>query len=157
MRIWITTVGTSVFAVVNPLWAACILEDFVPERVHFLKNEKVEGNVALVKDWMAKILECYGVEPDFREHYGDEEDMDAFADTFRSIVESEVGNEIAIDMTPGRKFMSACSMATGLKYKVSKLYYLHLYNAIYQERPFVLIPFNQQKLVNVLECVEEVY
>ncbi|MEM3594406.1 MAG: hypothetical protein QXS27_06735, partial [Candidatus Jordarchaeaceae archaeon] len=60
------------------------------------------------------------------------------------------GNEVAVDMTPGRKFMSACAMAAGQKYGAAKLYYLHLYNLAYQEKPFVLIPFNQQKLINVL-------
>ncbi len=150
MKVWITTVGTSVFAVVNPVWAACILDGFVPERVHLLKNEKIEGNVQTVKNWLTSILECFGVRPEFHEHDADEDNMDSFARTLISVVKSEVGNEVAVDMTPGRKFMSACAMAAGQKFRVSKLYYLHLYNLAYQEKPLILIPFNQQKLINVL-------
>nr|MDO8080120.1 hypothetical protein [Candidatus Freyarchaeota archaeon] len=162
MRVWVTTVGSSVFAVVNPLWAACIRDGFVPGRVHLLKNRKVERNVAPVKDWVARVLECYDVKPVFEEHDCDEEDMDAFAKVFIGVVRSEAGNEIAVDMTPGRKFMSACAMAVamadrGQKFNVSKLYYLYLFNAAYQDRPYILIPFNQQRLVNVLECVREGY
>jgi len=151
---------TSIFAVVNPIWAACIRDGFVPERIHLLKNRKVERNVEPVKDWLNRILESYDVKPDFQEHDCDEENMDAFAKIFIGVARSEAGNEIAIGMTPGRKFMSACAIAVamadrGQKFNVSKLYYLYLFNNAYQDRPYTLVPFNQQRLVNVLECVKE--
>jgi len=151
VKVWITTVGTSVFAVVNPLWAACIHDGFAPERIHLLKNTRVEHNVPEVRAWLTRILKCYGVEPEFVEHEGDEDDMSAFARLLRGVVESEKGNEIAIDMTPGRKFMSAYAMFAGLMFGVSKVYYLHLYDLTYQNQAYVLIPFNHQKLVNVLD------
>jgi len=155
VKVWITAIGTSVFAVVNPLWAACILDRFVPSRVHLLKNSRVEHNVPEVRDWMTRILNTNGVEPEFVEHEGDEDNMSAFADLLREVIRSEVGNEVAIDMTPGRKFMSACAMAAGVKIGVSKLYYLHLYETAYQNKPFVLIPLSHQRLVNVLDYVRE--
>ena len=90
---------SAVLAVVNPVWAACILNEFVPERVHLLKNEKIEGNVQTVKNWLTSILECFGVCPEFYEHDADEDNMDSFARTLISVVKSEVGNEVAVDKT----------------------------------------------------------
>lgn len=157
MRVWITTVGENPFAVINTLWAACILEgeEFRPEKVHLIQNERVKENAGTVKNYIKRILGTYGINVKFEDHEVDEEDIDGFAELFGSIVESERDNEVAIDMTPGRKFMSAYAMVTGFKYGVSKLYYLHLYDSSYQNRAFVLIPFNKQRLINLLEYGRE--
>ncbi len=157
MRVWITTVGENPFAVINTLWAACILEgeEFMPGKVHLIQNQKVKRNAEIVKAYVRRILGTYGISAEFEDHEVDEEDIDGFAKLFRSVVESEKGNEVAIDMTPGRKFMSAYAMMVGFEYCVSKLYYLHLYDSSYQNRPFVLIPFNQQRLINLLEYGRE--
>nr|MDO8080268.1 hypothetical protein [Candidatus Freyarchaeota archaeon] len=160
MRVWITTIGESRFAVINPVWAACVYgkESFIPERVHLFKNRRVEHNVAPVKEWITRILKPYGIdagkEDFFQVHDADEDDIDGFAVAFRGVVEAEagVGNEVAIDITPGRKFMSAYAMLVGKECKVRKIYYLHLYNiSDYRDKAFILIPLDQQNLINLLE------
>jgi len=154
MRVWITTVGESAFAVVNTIWAACVFDGFVPECVHLFQNLRVRDNVGKVKDWVKIILGSFGVNVVFVDHDVDEDDIDGFASEFRSVVDSERerGSVVAIDMTPGRKFMSAYAMVVGFECGVDKLYYLHLYDSSYQDRDFVLIPFVKQRLVNLLEC-----
>jgi hypothetical protein len=153
VNVWITTIGTSPFAVVNPFWAACVLDNYVATRIHLLRSAATESNSAQARDWISRILKCYGVIPAFVEHSLDEENMDAFATEFCRVLKSEAGSNIAIDMTPGRKYMSAIALLAGQKLGANRVYYLHLYDASYQDLPFVLIPFNQVRLVNVLDVV----
>lgn len=158
MRVWVTVVGRSRFAVINTVWSACIWDSFVPQCVHLVKNTLVEDNVKAVREWVKKILSVYGVpSPSFEEHDSDEDDMNSFADILRNVVQNVVseGNEVAVDITPGRKFMSAFAMILGQKFRVPKLYYLHLYDPSYVDKPFVLIPFNLQKLVNLAELLDK--
>lgn len=48
-------------------------------------------------------------------------------------------DEVAIDITPGRKFMTAIAFAVGMRYDASHVYYLYLderqYGLLYPEIP----------------------
>lgn len=153
MRVWITNVDRrSPFATINPIWAACLLRKFVPEKVVLIKNELVEENTAFAKHWIERIIEECGVKPVFEEQLASEDDLNAYATTLTRIIQGELkDNEVALDITPGRKFMSACMMSAGLKFKVARLYYLHLADYSYMDLPFVLIPFHLQRLKDVRE------
>lgn len=158
MKVWISTVGWSNFAVINPVWAACFGGDFIPEKVILLNNSKenktIEGNLAFVKDYITRVLTEYGVENPIIEGVdASEDDIDAYTKNFRRTVKEYRGDEVAIDMTPGRKFMSSIAMAVAmnnLKF-VKRLYYLQLWGREYQNLPFIKIPFKNQRLINVLK------
>jgi len=159
MRVWITTVGWSTFAVINPVWAACFNGDFIPEKVILLnnayKNKKIEGNLKIVVEWLERILRGYSVKyPLIKPCDADEDDIMEFGQIFEGILQEHQTHEVAIDMTPGRKFMSGIAMALGFKeeYKsfVKHLYYLHLWSFDYQNYPFIEIPLKMQKLIDML-------
>lgn len=160
MRIWITTVGWSTFAVINPLWAACFYQYFIPEKVILLNNGEqdntIKNNLEIVKTWQNRILIEYGIEkPIIEAIAADEDDVAGFADMFKKIIKKYKQHELAIDMTPGRKFMSSIAMSSAIKNKsfVKKLYYLHLWGIAYQNQPFIKIPFKNQKLIDILELL----
>ncbi|HID26950.1 MAG TPA: hypothetical protein EYP22_03835 [Methanosarcinales archaeon] len=154
MKIWLTTIGMSTFAVVNTLWAACKQDNYIPQRVYLVKNDIVEskGKVKEVLDWMKRILKEYDVDAEFVFIDADENNFKEFAKKIREAVRKEKldDNEIAIDMTPGRKFMSAFSMYLGLgkdvKYHADLVYYLHLIDMSYKDYPYMQIPMHLQKL-----------
>ncbi len=156
MKVWITIVGKSPFAVINPIWIACKSGEFIPEKVYLIWNDAVKGEKEMVVKAIKVILKNYGVpEPEIiaddstKVH---EEDFRRLAELLLSIRRKELreGNEIAIDMTPGRKFMSAIAMFMGvaksLKDKVHRVYYLHLSDQRYLNYPLILIPHKLQKL-----------
>ncbi|MHA1327661.1 MAG: hypothetical protein ACTSRH_10125 [Promethearchaeota archaeon] len=160
MRIWITTVGWSYFAVINTLWAACFMEKdaFIPEKVILLnngkQNEEIRQNVGIVENWIKKILRQYEVEDVIIEKVDiKENDIKGFHNILRSLIEKHSNDTIAIDMTPGRKYMSSIAMGLALASKsvVNKLYYLHLEKQEYQDRPLMRIPLAFQSLINILE------
>jgi len=157
MRVWITTVGKSPFAVVNPIWMVCRRGEFIPERVYLIWNEAVADVKKAVENNVRVILRNYGV--DEPEIIADEsvkvreDDFKRFKEILKRICDKELdeGNEVAIDMTPGRKFMSALSMGLGFRKNkpVHRVYYLHLADQRYQGEPLIKIPFALQKLYDM--------
>ncbi len=117
MNVWITTAGSSPFAVINTLWAACELDGYVPEKVYIVANEKVENEVKIVHEWIGRILKGYGSTAIIERIHADEVDFTNFSRILSTCIteEKKKGNQVAVDMTPGRKFMSAFSMFNGLK------------------------------------------
>lgn len=159
MNVWITTVGTSSFAVINTLWAACELEGYVPQKVYIVANGKVENEVKVVNDWIERILKGYGSAAIIERIHADEVDFMNFSRILSNCIteEKKKGNQVAIDMTPGRKFMSAFSMFNGLaKDGADRVYYLHLSDVIkYKNRSFIEIPANEQKLYDMKKVLLE--
>lgn len=153
MNVWITTVGSSPFAVINTLWAACELEKYVPEKVYLVANGKVENEVKVVTEWIQRIIKAYGAVANIERIHADEVDFMNFSRLLSSCIteEKKKGNEVAVDMTPGRKFMSAFSMFNGLAENgADRVYYLHLNDVtIYKNHSFIEIPANEQKLYDL--------
>ncbi len=158
MKVWISTVGWSSFAVINPLWAACFLEEekFIPDKVILLNNqdqdEIVKKNYPIVESWLKTILIEYGIEnPIINSVEANENSMKEYFETFKKVYEEHEKDNVAIDMTPGRKFMSGIAMwlASQPNSNIEKLYYLQLWGQEYQNLPFIKIPLIKQKLINV--------
>lgn len=163
MKVWITTVGKSPFAVINPIWMVCRKGEFIPERVYLIWNNAVMDIKKAVEGSIKIILKNYGVsEPEIIADESvkvREDDFKRFKEVLRDICNKELeeGNEVAIDMTPGRKFMSALSMALGFRKlnPVHRVYYLHLIDQRYQNKPLILIPFALQKLYDMRRELRE--
>ncbi|EHP84224.1 hypothetical protein [Methanotorris formicicus] len=157
MKVWITTIGSSPYAVFSTLWFAVVKDSFIPNKIYLLWNNKVEKNKETLKNYIETLSKAYNINIQINEDYKvNEEDFKTFANALKEIIikEKKEGNEIAIDMTPGRKFMSAFSMFAGLegvsdgknKYKCDRVYYLHLRDMGYINYPLFLIPLSLQEL-----------
>lgn len=153
MNSWITVIGSSPFAVINTIWAACKIDGYVPDKVLFIVNEQLgPGPVNTAKRWVREILKEYGVkEPIFEEIDVPETDFSDLKAAFEgNISEFKMDGSVAVDMTPGRKYMSAIAMHTGLEIGADHVYYLHLSDNRYQNKPFPLIPLHRQRLVDMV-------
>jgi len=151
-KTWITIVGSSPFAVINTAWAACRVEDYVPERVVLITNSQLKpGDVSTVRHWLGVMLKEYGIEsPEFVEISVEESDFSGIMGAFvKAIGEASQKGEVAIDMTPGRKYMSAIAMYSGILNDVDHIYYLHLLDNSYQNSPYSLIPLCKNRLSDI--------
>lgn len=154
MKTWISIIGSSPFAVINTMWAACKLDNYVPERVLFIVNRNLkEKDTKTVYWWTKELLRGYGVEdPIFEEKIVEEDDFGDIEDVFRHNISSlKQEGAVAVDITPGRKYMSAIAMHCGLAGGASHVYYLHLKDFDYQNSPFPLIPIQKQRLIDMKE------
>lgn len=156
MNVWISMIGFSPFAVINTLWAACSQdnENYVPNKVFFLVNKNLKSeNITRVHVWVTELLKAYGIADPVLENVEiEEDDFEGIEKTISSLIEQSLkeGN-VAIDITPGRKFMSAIAMYSGIKKNARHVYYLHLKEQKYENEPFPLIPMPFQKLIDLKE------
>ncbi|MFO8052126.1 MAG: hypothetical protein R6V01_10595 [Thermoplasmatota archaeon] len=144
MRAWITTVGPSPFAVINTFWAAVERDRWIPERIHLVYNEETKHFLVGICTVMKSIvMEHEGRDPDIFCMNIEEDDLEGIFQTYRSIIrkERDLGNGIAIDITPGRKYMSAFSLYAGLKDgTIERIYYIHIRGRKFMNQPYPLIP-----------------
>lgn len=155
IRTWITTIGQSENAITSPLWAACKLDGYVPDRVVLMDpgGEGVDRNA--LKASVAHILRAYGVgSPEVLIEPVDDKDFASFKEKLRELVD-DIEGEVAVDITPGRRLMAAFAMEVGLHKgdKVKKIYYLPLGDRRYYEKPFMLIPARMHNFTEVKELL----
>jgi hypothetical protein len=126
---WITTSSTRIESVVNPLIAACD-EGYVPDRLYYLTTPQVDEQMKKVQELAKDVVDTYdGDELEIKstklDSEVDFESIHSHVATAIETIRAEDG-EVAVDITPGRKFMTAIAFATGMRYDADHVYYLYL-------------------------------
>ena len=139
---WITTMSTHLEAVVNPLAAAC--EDgYLPDELYVLKNPTIGDRFDRITAMMERVvIEYDGDEPTLSvTNLDDETDFHDIVDHFREPI-GKLGDEdtAAVDVTPGRKFMSAIAFQAGIQYDADHVFYLYLSDSQFYDRLYPDVP-----------------
>ncbi|MEF8771993.1 hypothetical protein [Halodesulfurarchaeum sp.] len=155
-RIWITNGSTSIAPVVNPLAAACH-DGYVPNTIYILENPLISKVTELVTTMMKTIVTAAGGdEPEITvEQIDDEVDFDAIISYLQDAIATGEGvdREVAVDVTPGRKFWSIISFQVGISKDVDHLFYIHLETGEYFGQVFPEIP---RTAINLIDFTEEI-
>lgn len=155
-RIWITNGSTSIAPVVNPLAAACH-DGYVPNTIYILENPLISDVTESVVTMMKTIVTAAGGdEPEITvEQIDDEVDFDSIISYLQNAIEShkEEATEVAVDVTPGRKFWSIISFQVGITQDVDHLYYIHLETGEYFGQVYPEIP---RTAINLIDFTEEI-
>lgn len=126
---WVTTSSNHVEAMVNSLTAACH-EGFIPDALYLMENPGVADEVDQALNLMTTIVTAYGGdEPAINVTTLEQEtEFDHIHSHVKDAIETvhDDGGAVAVDITPGRKFMSAIAFATGMRYDADHVYYFHL-------------------------------
>ena len=150
---WITNGTTTLEAMVNPINAACD-EGFVPDRLYMIENPKVTDEVARAVDLATEIVDTYGTdELDIRMTSIESElNFDRLYTHTKEAIEEvhEDNGEVAVDFTPGRKFMSALAFATGMRNDADHVYYFYLEDSP-RGRIYPSIPRTKSRLYDFTE------
>ncbi len=131
MKAYVTTVGTSPEAVFNSLWYLVEAYDWAPDKVYLLWNDGVLEQLETVKKLIKKLSEAYGISINVHAGEGmkfDEDNPVEFRDKVGSLIGllKDEGHEVVVDITPGRKFMSALLLGAAMAKKADDVTYLHL-------------------------------
>ncbi|MEI6796678.1 MAG: hypothetical protein WCK39_07420 [Methanomassiliicoccales archaeon] len=145
MRVLITMLGPSVWAVANAFWSSIRDHGYLPECVYLLCTDK-GGNCAVAMQMIAATLEEYDVEPDVRAVEVDEESVLEVRDRVAAILdeESKHGNTVALDVTPGRKGTALGAMLAGGK-RYEHIFYLYISSLDNANRPYLMVPAIRQR------------
>lgn len=153
-KAWITTSSPHIRAVVNPINAACHT-GFVPDTVYVLENPGVEKEIALALELATEVIEAYGKSsPEINVTTIESEvEFDLIHAHIRDAIEAvkEEGGEIAVDITPGRKFMSAIAFTAGIRYGADHVYYFYLTGSDHYGQSFPDIPRSAVRLYDFTE------
>jgi len=147
-QVWISSGSTTIEAMVNPIAAACvgdgIEEPFIPDTVYFLSNPGLDDSIDVAGDLVQTLLEQHGVdEPEIKVSVIDHEtEFDAIVGHYRGAIETarDAGAQIAVDVTPGRKFMSVIAFNAGTTFGVDHIFYFYLKSSEYYSRIYPDIP-----------------
>lgn len=129
---WIRTSSTNVEAIINPLNAACNA-GFVPDDLNLLENPGVTEEIDQALEMIDVIIDAYGgEEPDIHlTSLEADTEFDRIHEYIRVTIEEvdDEGGEVAVDIRPGRKFMSAIAFAAGIRYGADHVHYLYLHSS----------------------------
>jgi len=151
---WLTTMSTNLEAVINPLAAAC--EDgFVPDELHVLENPGVTDQFDDITSMMERVVIEYGGDaPELSATRLDEEtDFQRIVEHFREPISRlhDDGGTAAVDVTPGRKFMSAIAFQAGMQFEADHVYYLYISNNRFYGRLYPDVPRPMTEFIDFTE------
>ena len=145
--------GISKWPVLNSLWAAICCKGFVPDKIYLFATRGREQEAQALAPWIRILLDSYGkkVEPILREI--DEGDFASSGRKITAVMEEERGlaNEVAIDITPGRKAIISSALLSAWQKQVDHVFYLYLEDMRNASNPYPMIPFHLQHFVDLKE------
>ena len=160
-NVWVSSGSTTVEAMVNPIAAACAGDGldtaFVPDTVYFLDNPGLGDALSDTKVLTRTLLEQYGVEsPTIKTgHVDHETDFQGIASHFqRAITDArDASANVAVDVTPGRKFMSVIAFNAGMTYDADHIFYFYLESSEYFSKIYPEIPRTAARLYDFTEIL----
>lgn len=153
--IWVTNGTPTMPGILNPLTAACD-QGYVPDEVWVLSNPGVANYVAKATDKFEVIINAYDGDADVTVHDLEREtDFSGIIDFYRSTIQAarEDNDTIAVDVTPGRKFMSAIAFQAGFKFDADHVFYFHRRSGAYYGQYYAEIPRTAADLIDFTEVL----
>lgn len=152
-QFWLTCGSPTTEGMVNPLIAAC-QRGYIPTEVRVLTNEGVQQDVDKALNIAETVIRSYGGKAGFDTWHLDRETdfKDIVAYYRESIAEARSRDAtVAIDFTPGRKFMSAIAFQAGMQFKADHVFYFYRNGRAYQGDYLPEIPRTAYELIDFTE------
>jgi len=150
-RAWVTSMSPNVEAVANPLAAACE-SGYVPDEIYILGNPGLSSYLDSVTSVLERIVVEYGSKtPEITvTNLDNETEFGRIVEHYRTPVLSahETDGTVAVDVTPGRKFMSAIAFQAGIQYDADHVFYLYLSEGQFYGRIFPDVPNQALDLID---------
>ena len=144
----------NVEAVANPLATACE-SGYVPDEIYILENPGLSDYLDRVTSMLERVIIEYGNEqPEIAvTSLGSETEFERIVEHYRApVLEARETDKVAaVDVTPGRKFMSAIAFQAGIKYDAEHVFYLYLPEGQFYGRIFPDVPNRALDLIDFQE------
>jgi hypothetical protein len=153
-KVYITMTGVSRWPVLNGLWAA-MCRGYVPDRLYLFVTQGRERDGEVLTGWMRLVARSYGKELDIVSEKIEEGDFLSSGRKITAAMERErnAGNEVAIDITPGRKAVISSALISAWQKQVDHVFYLYLEDMRNASNPYPMIPYQLQHFVDLKEEV----
>ncbi|MEW5748854.1 MAG: hypothetical protein AB1793_08755 [Candidatus Thermoplasmatota archaeon] len=153
-KVYITMTGVSRWPVLNGLWAA-MCRGYVPDRLYLFVTQGRERDGEALTGWVKLVARSYGKELEVVSERIEEGDFLSSGKRITAAMERErsAGNEVAIDITPGRKAVISSALISAWQKQVDHVFYLYLEDMRNASNPYPMIPYQLQHFVDLKEEV----
>ena len=154
MKILITLMGPSLWGLFNSIWGTIRSHGYVPDRVYVLRREADVENSEKARKMIQIILKEYGSRAEIIFQNIEWDNVRDVVEKVRRIAASEKGekNELALDVTPGRKAVVLGSLLAGWReHTFDHVFYLYIESLRNAARPFILIPLSVQHSHDIIK------
>lgn len=153
-KVYITMTGVSRWPVLNGLWAA-MCKGYVPDRLHLFVTHGREMDGEVLTRWVKLLAKSYGKELVVLSEKIEEGEFLSSGKKITAVMEQERarGNEVAIDITPGRKAIVSSALISAWQKQVDHVFYLYLEDMRNASNPYPMIPYHLQHFVDLKEEV----
>ena len=150
-RVLITITGISRWAVVNGIWAMIRHRDYIPDKVYLVNRIGNEAEGERLMESIRFLIRSHGREAEIVHVKVDEKDFVRIGRKISSLIETEKeeGNEVALDITPGRKAVVASALIAAREKGIDHVFYLYIEDAFMADKPFPMIPFQIQHAIDL--------
>lgn len=155
MNVLITILGRSVRGLVNSSWASIREFDYVPDRIHIITSMTNGEGTSKAAESLRVVLQSFGSQAEIFIEPVMGGDIGSVSAKVRELLERyrESGDHIAIDVTSGTKDLVLGSIANDLG-GVDHIFYLRIDSLWNADRPYILIPVERQRMIDVLAEVQ---
>jgi hypothetical protein len=156
MKVYITMVGLSDWAIFNSLWAAIRIRNYLPDKIYIFSIKKRRAQADLARKRFGILLKEYKKKAKIEIVEVAEADFIASGKRINEVVKKEKaqGNIIAIEVTPGRKAMVAGALVPGIQGRADHVFYLYLEDFDYADEIFMRIPLSVQHSHDFMEEIK---
>ncbi|MFW6375998.1 MAG: hypothetical protein ACOCZJ_02435 [Thermoplasmatota archaeon] len=156
-RAYITVLGRYVWAMVNSYYAVLREEDYYPDKVYIVAEERFESEVDKGKEAFEILNERYDISPEVKTIIVEDVDFISAGKKISKTIEDlkEDGCKIAIDVTPGRKPLVTAALVPAIKKGLEHIFYLEISDLEDVAKPYMEIPLGKQKLWDLLDFYRE--
>ena len=153
-KVYITMTGVSRWPVLNGLWAATC-RGYIPDRVYLFVTQGREKDGEVLAQWIRTLLASHGKDAEPVRERIEEGEFASSGKRITAVMEAEraAGNEVAIDITPGRKAIVSSALISAWQKQVDHVFYLYLEDMRNSTNPYPMIPYQLQHFVDLKEEV----
>jgi len=156
-KAYITVLGRYLWAMVNSYYAVLREEDYCPEQVYIVAEERFESEAEKGKEAFRILNEEYGISPNVETIIVKDVDFisagEKISKTIKDLKEDD--SKIALDVTPGRKPLVTAALVPAIKHGLEHIYYLEISDLDEVAKPYMEIPLGKQKLWDLLDFYRE--
>ena len=155
MRVYITLLGRSVWALLNCYYAVLKEKGYVPDVIYVIGEDLFAESMQKAVKGLKILSEGFGIAPAIKEMVVREARFVEAGASISSLIKGlrENGCRIAIDITPARKALVAAALLSLSRRRIDHVFYLAIREIKGMNLPYEMIPKQMQSLKDFEEEV----
>jgi len=156
MRVLITMMGRSTWGLFNSVWASIRVWQYLPDKVYILTAGCDTEHATKAAKMLSILLSEHGSKGEVVTDVVSAEEVGEIAKAVKEITSKEraSGNQVALDVTPGKKATVLGAILSGMaRNEFDRIFYLYIDSLKNANRPFLEIPMAVQHPHDILSEV----